>query len=335
MQSVQQPYRVVFAGTPAFAVPSLQALLALPQHFDVRAVYSQPDRRAGRGRQLTASPVKQCAQVHSIPVIQVENFRTDEARAQLAALQPDFLVVVAYGLILPQAVLDIPRIACINVHASLLPRWRGAAPIQRALIAGDEQTGVAIMDMVKALDAGGVYAEAVTSIESGDTGASLPARLAELGATLLVETLPKIAEGTVSAVAQDESLVCYADKLTKTEALIHWQEPAELIERKIRAYQPWPIAYTEWKDQRIRVWQAAVQTTAEHLESQADGVGQAGCIVHVDRLGIIVQTGEGLLRLETLQLPGSKPMAVADLLNARPTLFGVGERFSLPGIRGC
>ena len=237
--------RVVFAGTPDFSVPILQAVL--DSGHSVLAVYCQPDRPAGRGRKLTPGPVKQLAVQHRIPVFQPASLNSAEARRELAELRPDLMVVVAYGLILPQAVLDLPARGCVNLHASLLPRWRGAAPIQRAILAGDRQSGVCLMQMEAGLDSGPVLAEVRTDITDDDTGGSLHDRLSRLAADLLARHLDDLAQGVLVPTLQDESLVTYASKLDKGEATLNWQQDAAQLERQVRAFNPWPVAQARYQ----------------------------------------------------------------------------------------
>jgi methionyl-tRNA formyltransferase len=301
---------IVFAGTPDFAVPSLQALIDSPHR--VMGVYTQPDRPAGRGRKLTASPVKQLAIQHAIPVFQPENFKTTEPLEELAALKPDLMVVVAYGLILPESVLATPRFGCINVHASLLPRWRGAAPIQRAILAGDEETGVTIMQMEAGLDTGPMLAKISCRIEPGDTGQSLHDRLAPLGNKLLLEVIAQLANGTARPEIQDEALANYAAKLDKAEASIDWAQSAEQIVRQIRAFNAWPVAQTRLEGQTLRLWMAVPG------EQDVDAV--PGSLLAATAEGMDVATGKGVLRITELQPAGKRRMPVADFLNARPAL---------------
>ena len=303
--------RVGFAGTPAFAQKALQAIL--DARFDVVVVLTQPDRPSGRGMQLTPSPVKTLALSKRIPVEQPSSLRNDEAQAMLRAYDLDVLVVVAYGLILPQAVLELPRAGCLNIHASLLPRWRGAAPIHRAIEAGDAETGVCIMQMDAGLDTGGVVDEARLPILPMETTAQLHDRLAVLGAERIVAILQKLAAGeTLLAQAQPEAGVTYAHKLEKAEARLDVSAPAALLDRKIRAYNPFPGAVLQAGDQPIKIWQASI------VQEQ----GLPGTVLTADDAGVVVACGEGALRLEVLQAPGGKRLPAADFLRGHPLPAG-------------
>jgi methionyl-tRNA formyltransferase len=308
--------KLIFAGTPDFAARHLAALLS--SDHEVVAVYTQPDKPAGRGQKLTASPVKDLALAHDLPVYQPASLRNEEAQAELAALGADLMVVVAYGLILPKAVLDTPRLGCLNVHGSLLPRWRGAAPIQRAIWAGDAETGVTIMQMDVGLDTGAMIRKVSCTIASDETSASLYDKLAELGPQALVDTLDAMAAGDTTAEAQDDALANYAQKLSKEEARIDWSMEAVAIERCIRAFNPWPISWFEVADQTIKVWQAEV--------IDSDHGQPVGTLLKADKQGIDVATGKGVLRLLTLQPPGKKAMSVPDLLNSRRDWFEPGTQ---------
>ncbi|WP_305420586.1 methionyl-tRNA formyltransferase [Photobacterium leiognathi] len=313
---MSKPLRIVFAGTPDFAARHLAALLS-SQH-DVVAVYTQPDRPAGRGKKLTASPVKAIALENDIPVYQPVSLRNEEAQQELAAIDADIMVVVAYGLLLPQEVLDTPRLGCINVHGSILPRWRGAAPIQRSIWAGDTETGVTIMQMDIGLDTGDMLKVATLPIEATDTSATMYEKLADLGPDALIDCLSDIADGTAVAVKQDDEQANYAKKLSKEEALIDWTMDAAAIERCVRAFNPWPMSYFTVAEQNVKVWQTALE---------ADNQGKApGTILSADKQGILVATGNGALRLISLQPPGKKAMSAADLLNSRREWFEPGTQ---------
>ncbi|MDE1325546.1 methionyl-tRNA formyltransferase [Vibrio aestuarianus] len=315
---MSQSLRIVFAGTPDFAARHLAALLS--SEHEVIAVYTQPDRPAGRGKKLTASPVKQIAVEHNIEVYQPENFKSDQAKQQLAELNADLMVVVAYGLLLPQAVLDTPRLGCINVHGSILPRWRGAAPIQRSIWAGDSETGVTIMQMDIGLDTGDMLKIATLPIEATDTSASMYGKLAELGPQALVDCIADIASDKAIATKQDDALANYAKKLSKEEAKIDWSMDATFIERCVRAFNPWPMSHFDVAENTIKVWQSRVEAQTSNQP--------VGTIVKADKSGIYVATGNGLLVLEQLQVPGKKALPVQDILNARASWFEVGTQLS-------
>jgi len=302
--------RIVFAGTPAFAVPSLRAAAS---RNEVVAVYTQPDRPAGRGRALTPSPVKLEAIKRGIPVLQPESLKSQLARDALAALQPDLMIVVAYGLILPQKILDIPRHGCWNVHASLLPRWRGAAPIQRAIEAGDSETGICLMQMEKGLDTGPVLLPSPLPIGESETAGQLHDRLAELGAQVLADGLGLLRAGMRPVPQpQPETGVTYAHKLEKGEAKLDWSQPAQQLANKIRAFNPWPMAEAELAGERIRIHAALAMPLAH---------GQPpGRVLFAGRDGIDVACGQGALRIRVLQREGGKAITAADYLNARQDL---------------
>lgn len=306
--------RIVYAGTPDFSVPALSALINSDNV--IIGVYTQPDRPAGRGREPRPSPVKLKAVKHRIPVFQPESFSADEEQEHLRLLKPDLMVVTAYGLLLPQAVLDIPRLGCINIHASLLPRWRGAAPIQRAILAGDTTTGITIMQMDRGLDTGGMLAKTECAITDEDTGSSLHDRLMVLGAETLIDMLPDFVNGEIKAEVQDNVLATYASKLSKQEAEIDWSQSAEQIERSVRAYNAWPVAFTYWvkqgqklaKPETMRVWKSVV---VDGKRSEA-----AGTVVDSGREGIDVVTGDGVLKLLEVQPSGKKQMMASEFSNA-------------------
>ncbi|MEI4515559.1 methionyl-tRNA formyltransferase [Stenotrophomonas rhizophila] len=302
--------KIVFAGTPEFAVASLRAAA---RHQEVVGVYTQPDRPAGRGRGLMPSPVKLEAIARGIPVFQPESLKSEQAQQQLRDLQPDLMVVVAYGLILPKAVLAIPTYGCWNVHASLLPRWRGAAPIQRAIQAGDADTGVCLMQMEAGLDTGPVLLRQHTPIQAGELGGSLHDRLAELGAQVLSDGLGLLRAGLKPiAQPQPEQGVTYAHKLDKAEARLDWSQDAQVLERTVRAFNPWPIAEAQLAGERVRIHGAV---------ALADNQGKApGTLLAAGRDGIDIACGQGALRLRVLQREGGKAITAADYLNARRDL---------------
>ncbi|PBJ83554.1 methionyl-tRNA formyltransferase [Lysobacteraceae bacterium NML93-0399] len=306
--------KIVFAGTPDFAVPSL---LAADARNEVVAVYTQPDRPAGRGRALTASPVKQVALERGLVVHQPEKLKGAAALDTLRALEPDLMVVVAYGLLLPQAVLDIPRYGCWNVHASLLPRWRGAAPIQRAIQAGDTETGVCLMQMEKGLDTGPVLLRQTTPIAPEDTGGSLHDRLATLGAQVLADGLGLLRAGMrLGPNPQPEHGVTYAHKLDKAEARLDWSQPARVLADTVRAFNPWPVAEAEVASERLRI-HAATALALDHGHAP-------GSVLFAGRQGIDIACGEGALRVTRVQRAGGRAIDVADYLNARSDLRGAG-----------
>ncbi|MEZ5537242.1 MAG: methionyl-tRNA formyltransferase [Thiolinea sp.] len=314
------PLRIVFAGTPEFAVPSLQALL--DSEHQVVAVFTQPDRPAGRGRQVQFSPVKQVAVEAGIPVEQPLSLKSEEAQSVLASYQPDVMIVVAYGLLLPQSVLDMPKYGCLNVHGSLLPRWRGAAPIQRAIEAGDAETGVTIMQMAAGLDTGDMLYKTICPVTAQDGGQSIHDCLAAQGAEALLKTLALMQAGELKPEVQDDALATYAHKLTKAEAELDWSQPAAHIERKIRAFDAWPTAFSLYQGKPIRFFAASLP---EVVPESAAPVSTApfGTVVGESREGIDIVAGDGrLVRIHRLQMPGGKRMDVADFVNAR-TLMDV------------
>ncbi len=300
--------KIIFAGTPAFAVPCLQMLL--DSGHEICAVYTQPDRPAGRGRKLQPSPIKALALTAGIPVYQPLTMKTSEDLHQISALNADLMVVVAYGMILTQAVLDTPKLGCINVHASLLPRWRGAAPIQRALMAGDQKSGVTIMQIVRKLDAGDMLHKEEYLIEATDTASDLHDKLAALGATGLSKVLAQIEAGSLCAEPQDEALVTYAEKLEKSEAVIDWTQSAMDVARKVRGLNAWPVAQTLYQGNVLRIWQAVVVN-----DDASPSQMEPGLVRCVDK-NMEVATGSGFLRLLEVQLPGGKRMPVHAFLSA-------------------
>ena len=306
-----QRLRIVFAGTPEFSVPCLEACRA--SGAEVVAVYTQPDRPAGRGRKLTASPVKQAALAAGISVEQPESLKSAEVQQALAAYRPDLLVVVAYGLILPRKVLAIPRMGCWNVHASLLPRWRGAAPIQRAILAGDVESGVDLMRMEAGLDTGPLMLRRHTPISRDDTGGSLHDRLSRLGAEVLAEGVRRTLVGeTLPTTPQSEEGVTYAHKLDKAEARLDFSQPAIALEQQVRGFDPWPVAEGEIAGERLRVWAAQALEQEHHA--------QPGAVLSAGRHGIDLACGSGVLRITAVQRAGGKRIGAADYLNARPEL---------------
>jgi len=313
--------RIIFAGTPEFSARHLEALLASPH--EVVAVYTQPDRPAGRGKKLQASPVKQLAAAANIPLEQPPSLRNEETQQVLAAYRADVMVVVAYGLILPQAVLDTPKLGCLNVHASLLPRWRGAAPIQRAIEAGDPLTGVTIMQMDAGLDTGAMLATAECRIDSGTTSADLLAVLAESGPATLLQVLADLPHYQARATTQDDSLSTYAEKIQKAEGLLDWHKSAEELGRRIRAFNPFPGCYSMLAGERVKVWAAAPIGNASDATAP-------GTIVAAGRNGIAVSCGRGELLIQKLQLPGGKPLPSDAILNSRREQFAVGQCFDRP-----
>lgn len=312
---------IIFAGTPDFAAAHLQALLT--SEHNVIAVYTQPDKPAGRGKKLQASPVKQLAQANQIPVYQPKSLRTIEAQQELQALNADVMVVVAYGLILPEAVLNAPKLGCLNVHGSLLPRWRGAAPIQRAIWAGDRETGITIMQMDIGLDTGDMLYKVACPISVMETSASLYQKLAELAPPALLTVLNGLTSGQFVAEKQQDALANYAEKLSKEEAKLDWNLTACQLERNIRAFNPAPITYlvinVQGVEERVKIYQAEV---LPHQEKPM------GTILSVDKNGIQIATQQGVLNITQLQPSGKKPMSVQDFLNGRGDWFQVGHRLA-------
>lgn len=310
--------RVIYAGTPEFAVPALRSLLG--SRHEVLAVYTQPDRPAGRGRKIKPGPVKQLALDASVAVEQPVSLRDEDSIAQLARYQADVMVVAAYGLILPQQVLDTPRYGCLNIHGSLLPRWRGAAPIQRAIQAGDMETGVTIMQMALGLDTGDMLLKVPCVIGATDGGQSIHDRLAESGASALLDTLDLLCAGELKPEVQDEAQTCYAHKLSKAEAEIDWSQPAEAIDRQIRAFDAWPTAFSFYQGKPVRFFSCALpdQERTSSVNLSDDAQRSPGSVISESREGIDVLAGDGgLVRITSLQMAGGKRMSVADYVNAR------------------
>ena len=305
--------KIIFAGTPQFAVT---ALAALHKEHQIIAVLTQPDRPAGRGMQLTASPVKQFAQQHGLAVFQPVTLKSEEVQRKISALNADVMVVAAYGLILPKNVLQLPRYGCLNIHASLLPRWRGAAPIQRAILAGDTETGITIMQMDEGMDTGDMLLRHACPIETEDTAQTLQDKLAEIGAGSILETLRLLQQNLLTPAKQDIGAASYAAKLTKVEAQIDWRQDARQIERAVRAYNPFPVCHTRLNGVMIKVWQAAL-CTGKH--------GKPGRVIEVDKRGITVACGKDALRLQMLQRPGGKVQDAGQFLHAVPV--EAGEEF--------
>lgn len=303
--------RIVFAGTPDFSVPALQALIESPH--EVAAVYTQPDRPAGRGRRLTASPVKQLALEASIPVHQPETLRGAAQARTLGELGADVVVVAAYGLLLPRAILNAPRLGCINIHASLLPRWRGAAPIHRAILAGDQQTGITIMQMEQGLDSGPMLERVACTIGAQETGGELHDRLAAMGAAAMLSVLERLERGDASGQVQDKDLAVYAGKIAKEEAELDWGAPAALLHRQVRAFNPWPVAQTTLGGKPLRIWRACMVTPPTPGSTP-------GQVLATGAEGIDVATGSGLLRITELQRAGRNRLSADEFLNAWPLL---------------
>ncbi len=312
--------KILFAGTPEFAVSPFKALLQ--SSHTIIAAYTQPDRPAGRGRLLHESPIKQLAVLHNIPVFQPKSLRDPEEQAFLKNLNPDLMVVAAYGLILPKAILEIPKYRCINIHASLLPRWRGASPIQQAILAGDPETGISIMQMDAGLDTGDVLSMHACPITAEDTSQTLHDKLAVLGSEALIAILNDMETKKLSLQKQNDSLASHAPKISKEDAKIDWSENAVVLDRKIRAFNPWPIAFTNMGDQVIRIWKAI------HIENDSTSNSKPGVILNTSEAGIDVATGKGILRILELQLAGGKRLAVAEILKSKHALFLENSAFS-------
>lgn len=311
--------KIIFAGTPEFAVASLNALIQSPH--EVIAIYTQPDRPAGRGRKLTASPIKQLAMQQHIPIYQPNTLRDAQAQKIIQDMHADLMIVVAYGLILPKPVLNATRLGCINVHASLLPRWRGAAPIQRAILAGDSETGITIMQMDEGLDTGDMLLKSSCPISSSDTSQDLTERLSILGGKLLIQALAELEAGTLKAAPQDNTQATYAAKIEKTEGRLDWNNSAKELARKIRAFNPWPVAFCHWGGEVLRIWEATpVDQTIKN--------SPPGTILSANKSGIDAATGEGVLRLLKLQLPGGKLLTVTEFYNAKKELFELNNKLN-------
>ncbi len=304
------PLRIIYAGTPEFAVPALLSLLKA--NYDVCAVYTQPDRPAGRGRKLQASPVKKIATEWNIPVCQPSSLKEENAQQALQAHQADIMIVAAYGLILPLPVLQMFPHGCINIHASLLPRWRGAAPIHRAILAGDTETGITIMQMDKGLDTGDMLLKITCPITVGMNADQLHDQLAELGSDAILETLSLLEKNALQPEPQNDDKSCYAAKLEKSEALINWQHTAAELARQVNAFNPWPVAETYLQNKRLRIWEASAVTP----QTPPASTQKPGDIISTSASGIDVLTGDGILRLHKIQLPGKKPIEAAAFLNA-------------------
>lgn len=302
--------KIIFAGTPQFAVNALEAL---HKEHQVVAVLTQPDRPAGRGMQLAISPVKQVAVRYGLPVLQPTTLKSGEVQQEIDALDADVMVVAAYGLILPLTVLSLPRHGCLNIHASLLPRWRGAAPIQRAIQAGDTETGVTIMQMDEGLDTGAMLLQHGCTITSDETAQTLHDKLAQIGAGSILEVLRLIETGCLQPVRQNENAACYATKLVKSEARINWFQGAQQIERTVRAFNPYPVCNAELNDVTVKIWQASLRW---------DVHGEPGKVLEIDKSGITVACGDAALRLEVLQRPGGKAQSAAQFLQAVPVKVG-------------
>lgn len=307
--------KIIFAGTPEFSVAALEALVK--SSHEVIAVYTQPDKQSGRGLKVTPSPVKEFALQHQLPIYQPASLKLESEQKILADLQADAMVVSAYGLLLPAAVLNTPRFGCINIHPSLLPRWRGAAPIQRTVYAGDKVSGVTIMQMDVGLDTGPMLLQREYTLTPDETSQSLHDKLAVMGADLLIETLALLEQGKLEPIVQDNALATYANKISKEEALIDWVQPAIELEQEIRAFNPWPIAYTSWQGQNLRIWEAKAISPSSSAEPRT--------IIAASREGIDIATGAGVLRILKLQLPGGKIISAGDFYNAKRELLIVGQ----------
>lgn len=312
--------RIIFAGTPEFAAQHLQALLS--SDHEVVAVYTQPDRPAGRGNKLTPSAVKQVAQQHNLPVYQPVSLKDSNAQDEFKSINTDIMVVVAYGIILPLAILNTPRFGCVNVHGSILPRWRGAAPIQRAIWAGDKETGVTIMQMDEGLDTGDILHIAQLPIAPSDTSASLYNKLAELGPTALISSLDNFS--SLKPIKQQNELATYAEKLSKQEAKVDWSNSAEQLSLNVRAFNPWPVVWFSFNDAAIKIWAA----TEQKLSASEQAKYQIGEVLQYNKSGLLVCCGEHALLITQLQQPNKKAQTIENTVNGQPNLFTVGEVLS-------
>jgi methionyl-tRNA formyltransferase len=312
-----QTLDIIFAGTPEFAAVALKALIDSPHR--IVAVYTQPDRQSGRGLKITQSPVKELALANKLPVYQPSSLKNPDEQEQLKKLNADVMVVAAYGLLLPSAVLAIPRLGCVNIHPSLLPRWRGAAPIQRTIFAGDKKSGVTIMQLDEGLDTGPMLLQKEYILAENETSQTLLDHLAQMGASALIETLQLMSENRLQPRQQDNTHATYANKITKEEAMIDWAQPAEELEWEVRAFNPWPVCYTTWKEQHVRIWQAKA--------IEGESLAKPRTILRVAKDGIDIATGSGALRLLAVQLPGGKMISVTDFYNAHQADLVVGDVF--------
>ncbi len=311
--------KIIFAGTPEISAAVLQALINANQN--IIACLTQPDRPQGRGLKITPSPVKEIAQRYDIQVLQPNSLKNSEIQQQLHNLQPDLMIVLAYGLILPQVVLDIPKLGCINIHASILPRWRGAAPIQHAILSGDKETGITIMQMDAGLDTGDILAKYPCVIEAHDTSADLLKKLTALAQTSILDALDKLTSNKLIPQQQNDKLATYAHKLTKEQAEINWHDSAQNIVRAIRAYNPWPVAFTHFMQETVRIWQASIA-----LDLNYSTIHKPGTIVKKENDEIIVATGDGLVNLQILQFPGKKQLSAKDICHAHSEIK-IGANF--------
>ena len=317
--------KIIFAGTPQFAASALAALL---KEHEIIAVLTQPDRPAGRGMQLSAGPVKQLALLHNQPVLQPVTLKTEEMQRMIATLDADVMVVAAYGLILPKAILQLPRYGCLNIHASLLPRWRGAAPIQRAILAGDQETGITIMQMDEGLDTGDILLRHACPITANDTTQTLHDKLAVMGARSILDALRLLQANQLTPVKQDNGAACYAAKILKSEALIDWRQDARQIERAVRAYHPFPVCHANLNGVAIKIWQAELCPHPHDEKNKLAEPGtviKPGTVIDIDKRGIVVACGKDALLLEVLQRPGGKAQPAAQFLQAMP--IHVGDMF--------